>query len=454
MLDRAKGAVRTGLNKVRGAAKALGAKLRNSKLGKALANSARKVRERVNRLRNRWKERQRRRAEQRRRWEEQRNSPQSDARRLLRAVSRIRPRLNRLLQRGLRENIARPLLAALRAWYRLTTFERNGSPQFTMEAKLRSASAVVTRGFREVLSDLTGTPVARGDGGRYGGVLFLQPRTQARTPASEKDVAKPDDDSVVERWRRGMAAITRFASVVRQGGVSTRQLFTFLATVARTFRFKEIRARRAAQGWQVYARMNPDNSGNLVPFTGKVLLVGEGNLSFTETNLKLGIALPGQVTATVYKKRHEVTDPATLRRAGQLASAQVTVEFGVDATKLHEGAEDKPKFDTIIWMFPHPGGERAGATGRARAMLSVFFTSARTRLNAGGKIIVALRVGKRNYYERQWKPEKLANDAGLRLVSKTGFDPEGYRGYTHETTEAGAATVDVSLATTYIFTTG
>ncbi|MCO1577836.1 hypothetical protein M8C13_18950, partial [Crossiella sp. SN42] len=119
MMDRAKGAVRTGLTRVRNAAKALGTRLRNSKLGKALANSARRIRDRFNRLRNRWRERQRLRQERRRQREEQRNSPQSKQRRLAQIIARIRPRIHRLLVKGVPRRVLLPVLAGMRLWYRL-----------------------------------------------------------------------------------------------------------------------------------------------------------------------------------------------------------------------------------------------------------------------------------------------------------------------------------------------
>ncbi|WP_086789163.1 hypothetical protein [Crossiella equi] len=143
MMDRARGAVRTGLNRVRGAARALGARLRDSRVGRALANSARKLRERFNRLRSRWRERQRARQERRRQRERERNSPQAKQRRLELIVARIRPRIESLLRRGVRGAVLRALLGALRRWYRLTALRLDGALAFTIRAFLNPEAPVV-----------------------------------------------------------------------------------------------------------------------------------------------------------------------------------------------------------------------------------------------------------------------------------------------------------------------
>ncbi|MEV4759058.1 class I SAM-dependent methyltransferase, partial [Micromonospora sp. NPDC049559] len=269
----------------------------------------------------------------------------------------------------------------------------------------------------------------------------------------KKDKPKTPQEDIQDRWNRGLKEIRGVANRSRQGGAETPQLHGSLLAIKEKYRFQEIYAHRKGSGWAVYAKLNPDNSGNLIPIEGKTLLVGEGNLTFTEANLILGRNVPGNITATVYEQKGDVKEQRTLERAERLQQQGVTVEFGVDATKLHEGAEDKPKFDNIIWMFPHPGGSRASAASRGAALLADFFASAAQRIRPGGKITVTLRVAKEpNYYVSRWRPVEAAAAAGLRLVSQNDFQQSDYPGYGHETTASGANPADVSRGFTFIFT--
>ena len=177
---------------------------------------------------------------------------------------------------------------------------------------------------------------------------------------------KTHEEDIQDRWAKGMAAVRQISARSSSGGMATADLHGALAEVKTTYGFQEIRATRQGTGWGVYAKLNPDNADRLVPISGKTLLVGEGNLTFTESNIILGRVVPGDVTATVYEKKEQKA-PTTQARGERLQDQGVTVEYGVDATKLHEGAEAKPKFDTIVWMFPHPGGERAAGRRRGSA---------------------------------------------------------------------------------------
>lgn len=267
-----------------------------------------------------------------------------------------------------------------------------------------------------------------------------------------KDAKKTPKEDIRDRWNRGIKAIRGVSGRSRHGGASTKELYSSLAAIKSTYGFQEIYAHQRGNAWGVYAKLNPDNKGNLIPISGQALLVGEGNLSFTEANLILGRNVPGKITATVYEqKKDKPVD--TQARADKLQEQGVTVEFGVDATKLHEGAEDKPKFDSIIWMFPHPGGPRGKSAAAGAALLVSFFASAKQRLTPGGKITVTLRVAKEpNYYVSRWKPVEAAVAAGLTLVSRDDFEQEDYPDYTHETTDKKASTADVSRGFTFVFT--
>ncbi|SHF09688.1 eCIS core domain-containing protein [Streptoalloteichus hindustanus] len=134
--NQARGAVRSGLNRVRAAGRALGRRLANTRIGRALTNGARRLRDGYRRTRDRLRDRLRRRQAQRRRDQEQRNSPAAKQRRLDLIVARIRPRLQRLLRRGVPRRILAVVLAGMRVWYRLTGLDLLGTPAREVLARL------------------------------------------------------------------------------------------------------------------------------------------------------------------------------------------------------------------------------------------------------------------------------------------------------------------------------
>ncbi|MER6068419.1 DUF4157 domain-containing protein [Streptomyces sp. NPDC001817] len=142
-LNRAKGAVKSALAKTRNALRALGRKLRNSKLGRAVANGAHKIRDAFKRkrdqLRDWWTKRKEHRDERRKK----ENSPAAKEQRLETIVARIRPRLQRLLSRGVPRAVDRAVLAGMRLWYRLTELTRTGADRFNIDAVLNPRSWVI-----------------------------------------------------------------------------------------------------------------------------------------------------------------------------------------------------------------------------------------------------------------------------------------------------------------------
>ncbi|MGW7529150.1 eCIS core domain-containing protein [Streptomyces sp. NPDC054783] len=130
-LNRAKGAVKGALAKARNAARALGRKLKNSRLGSAIRNGAHKVYDAYKRKRDQLRDWWNKRKEQRRQRHEERdkheNSPQSKLERLERIVSRIRPALGGLLRKGIFAAVLRPTLSAMQRWYRLTSLDMRGA---------------------------------------------------------------------------------------------------------------------------------------------------------------------------------------------------------------------------------------------------------------------------------------------------------------------------------------
>ncbi|KAF7797176.1 hypothetical protein EIP86_008368 [Pleurotus ostreatoroseus] len=103
----------------------------------------------------------------------------------------------------------------------------------------------------------------------------------------------------------------------------------------------------------------------VIPFkaTDRILLIGEGNLSFARALVYDPPAalqyLPlSNLTATAYDTEEDclLKYPEAREILQSLREKNVEVLFGVDATKLERHATLKNRsFDKIVWNFPHAG---------------------------------------------------------------------------------------------------
>ena len=125
-----------------------------------------------------------------------------------------------------------------------------------------------------------------------------------------------------------------------------------------------------------------------LPFspTDRILLIGEGNFSFTRALVfhpppSLAFLPPQNVTATAYDSEdacfEKYPDARTIVDA--LRERGVEVLFGVDATKLEKCTPLKGRqWDRIVWNFPHAGEMvcslylRARTTAALLALLLVY----------------------------------------------------------------------------------
>ncbi|WP_369387699.1 DUF4157 domain-containing protein [Streptomyces sp. CG1] len=157
-LDRAKGAVKGALAKARNAARALGRKLKNSKLGRVIRNGAHKVygayKRKRDQLRDWWNKRKEQHKQNREDRHKKENSPEAKQQRLERIVARIKPRLTSLLNKGSRGLVFRGVLAAMRLWYRLTELNRSGGREFSVEAVLNPRLPAVENGRQLMEQDI------------------------------------------------------------------------------------------------------------------------------------------------------------------------------------------------------------------------------------------------------------------------------------------------------------
>ncbi|MEK0099716.1 hypothetical protein WDA79_14695, partial [Streptomyces sp. A475] len=157
-LSKAKGAVKSALKKVGNAAKTLGRKLKKSKLGKALKNGASKLRNYFKKKKDQFRDHKRRQQEQKRKKQDQRRkdekSKESKEARLRKIVERVRPRLDSLLNKGVRGGAFRASLGAMKLWYRLSGLERQGDRTFGVEAALNPRLPALEKGRELVPEDI------------------------------------------------------------------------------------------------------------------------------------------------------------------------------------------------------------------------------------------------------------------------------------------------------------
>ncbi|WP_199439393.1 eCIS core domain-containing protein [Umezawaea beigongshangensis] len=197
-LNRARTAVRDGVRRVATTLRRVGKRIANSGLGRSLRNTAKKLRDRYQRARDRWRAKQRQRAENRRRRDEERNSPESKQRRLDLIVAKIKPKVQRLLSRGTGSRIHTAALAAWRLFYRLSRLVRTSGTSFGDRAQLNPEKLVVNgvsldsepllKFIRDVEKDILAQRDARIQGQQLATTQTATGATQTTIPANE-DIA-------------------------------------------------------------------------------------------------------------------------------------------------------------------------------------------------------------------------------------------------------------------------
>ncbi|KIP11754.1 hypothetical protein PHLGIDRAFT_63176 [Phlebiopsis gigantea 11061_1 CR5-6] len=115
----------------------------------------------------------------------------------------------------------------------------------------------------------------------------------------------------------------------------------------------------------------------IIPFqpTDKVLLIGEGNFSFTRALVcdpppSLQYLPSSNVVATAYDTEAQCYEkyPEAQAIVEELRAKGAEIIFGVDATKLESKSSLRNrKFDKVVWNFPHAG---KGISDQDRNILS------------------------------------------------------------------------------------
>ncbi|GAP51672.1 uncharacterized protein SAZU_6545, partial [Streptomyces azureus] len=164
-LAKAKSAVKSALKKVGNAAKTLGNKLKKSKLGKSLKNSAAKLRDQFKKKKDRLRDDKRRQQEQKRQQQDQRRkdekSKESKEARLRQIVARMRPKVHSMLARNVRPTVFKGALAGLRTWYRLSALDALGTSPVTIKAALNPTETVDEGDRAKVVLEVVGSDPER-----------------------------------------------------------------------------------------------------------------------------------------------------------------------------------------------------------------------------------------------------------------------------------------------------
>ncbi|XP_075643308.1 uncharacterized protein At4g26485-like [Castanea sativa] len=166
----------------------------------------------------------------------------------------------------------------------------------------------------------------------------------------------------------------------------------------------------------------------------KILLVGEGDFSFSACLARAFRSATNMVATSLYSKdtlltKHWSCEPhlEDLERRGCLVLHEVDVyDMNQHPTLM------SMKFDVIIFNFPHAGHfswlcERdEELIEMHKELVQAFFDSARKMLNRDGEVHVAHRD---DYPYYEWKIVELSQRAGLYLKEKVAFYKVDYPGY-------------------------
>jgi 25S rRNA (uracil2634-N3)-methyltransferase len=168
---------------------------------------------------------------------------------------------------------------------------------------------------------------------------------------------------------------------------------------------------------------------------GPVLIVGDGDFSFSLSLAQSGSHAPKQLTVSSYEAKSALLEiyPTAAANVSALECLGVTIMYEVDATQLHLTSALKDRqFDLILWNFPCICADN-GADGQTselasnQALITSFFQSI--------KAFLYLKRAEVHITHKTiepfswWELERLAQAQGFHLVLDVVFDKCGYPGY-------------------------
>lgn len=180
----------------------------------------------------------------------------------------------------------------------------------------------------------------------------------------------------------------------------------------------------------------------------RVLLLGEGNLSFASAISKLDSQFTLIASTYETEEQHRERFQGSQLRTEELRKAGVQVLFGVDATDLATLPEElraRP-FDRIIFQFPQH--KERNKIHLNRELLMTFLREAKVLLADAGEVVVSLvqgqggtpaEVGGQTRRPKDtWQAQEMGLEAGLLLtrvaacplteLEELGYESTGFRG--------------------------
>jgi 25S rRNA (uracil2634-N3)-methyltransferase len=193
-------------------------------------------------------------------------------------------------------------------------------------------------------------------------------------------------------------------------------------------------------------------------FEGTVLLLGEGNFTFSASIVQ---TTEGGPSPTLHATSYDSLEDVISKYGTQAENAiqilndkKCHVIHNVDATNLANSFTNQ-KFNLIQWNFPHTSGGASHLDVEAnRRMLRLFFQSASQFLAPRGRIQVVLRD---TAFYRNFKLINQAKAEAFDLRDRVPFKASDFKGYVPVRTNPSKdpsqpAAPDTESASMYIFT--
>jgi hypothetical protein len=166
----------------------------------------------------------------------------------------------------------------------------------------------------------------------------------------------------------------------------------------------------------------------------KMLLVGEGDFSFTEAFLlKHKKSHPGIGQSITATELLAPADQAVIERFVSLRKQGVEILCGVDAQSIHRFFKGR-RFERIQWNCPFGGKADDISKQVFSKVLPAFFQSCSLLQLAGDRIHITLVQEKDGYWKKRQKenPIVLASfSSNYRLIRKRRFETDRYLQYHH-----------------------
>ena len=184
--------------------------------------------------------------------------------------------------------------------------------------------------------------------------------------------------------------------------------------------------------------------------TGRVLLVGEGNLSFSLALARMVGVATKNMTCTTYQQADEYSE-MTCANASVLRRSGAMVMSGVDATNLSNWF-GRSKFDLIVFQFPNVAS-RNPLYGRNPNHILVrrFLKSAAEQISGDG--IVAVSAANSPHYAGAFDVDGAAERNEYEMPVAYPFYFSDYPGYSHAKTkdDGSSAVGEGDEFVTYVF---